>query len=635
MEGFKELNFLLFLQHIRQASDSILDSMMLTVTALGEPVITFLLLSFVYWCVDKKAGQRMAFSVTFACWLNQWIKKVFKIERPWVRDSRIRPVEEALANAGGYSMPSGHTTRTVATWGALGFSVYKNKSGDLLEKKKENKLISLGCFILIFLVMFSRNYLGVHTFADVFVAFVIGLIFIVAIDQLLNWVDKADCGYRDIVVVVIGCVLLLLPMLRFGCLSNAGAGYGFLIGWIIERRFVRFNVDYGASYSRRLLRFIPGAFIVFICFTSGTTIFSHIFNPKHAGFYLQFAAAFFIICVYPALIKLWEDASIDKENRVKYKKTVLGIFIICCLVMSAIFVLKVRSHYAEFDGVDEVGVDYSDVQDIENGPEDICVTNDHPVLVIAHRGNSGSAPENTLSSFRSAIDAGADMIELDVQMTSDGVLVVFHDDDISRITGESGHISDYTYDELLTMDAGKWYMDANYDEIPEDVIDYTGEHIPTLAEVLELVDGTSVHIYIELKNISEFEELSEEQRDHFAIDVVDEVEAYGMIDSVLFASFRYEYLEQIENINKDYDPLYISVSGDANSLINDTPADYYGLALDNLQSDTIDILHSYEKPVYIWTVNNRTDMKFILLLGADGIVTNYSEMALDIINNGW
>ena len=87
-----DIQYLLFLQNIREMFGGVLDSFMLKATELGEQTITFLVLAFIYWCVDKHTGVLMAFNVSIACTWNQFIKWKCRIERPWVRDERIVPV---------------------------------------------------------------------------------------------------------------------------------------------------------------------------------------------------------------------------------------------------------------------------------------------------------------------------------------------------------------------------------------------------------------------------------------------------------------------------------------------------------------------------------------------------------------
>ena len=89
-----DIEYLLILQKLRELSGGVLDSLMMRTTALGEQIITFLALSFIYWCVDKRAGRLMAFNVSVACTWNQYTKWKCRVERPWVRDARIEPFRE-------------------------------------------------------------------------------------------------------------------------------------------------------------------------------------------------------------------------------------------------------------------------------------------------------------------------------------------------------------------------------------------------------------------------------------------------------------------------------------------------------------------------------------------------------------
>src|SRR5215208_4237927 len=110
-------------------------------------------------------------------------------------------------------------------------------------------------------------------------------------------------------------------------------------------------------------------------------------------------------------------------------------------------------------------------------------------FIIAHRGGSLEAPENTLASFKHAVDVGAKFVELDVQMSSDGVLVIIHDETLDRTTTGSGPVANLTFDELQTFDAGVKKGEQ-----------YTGEKIPTLREVLDLCIAAGVGVVIELKS---------------------------------------------------------------------------------------------------------------------------------------
>ncbi len=111
-------------------------------------------------------------------------------------------------------------------------------------------------------------------------------------------------------------------------------------------------------------------------------------------------------------------------------------------------------------------------------------------LVIAHRGASGYAPENTLASIRKGLDMGADMVEIDIHLSKDGEVVVIHDATLERTTDGTGKVQSKTLEELKKLNAGSWFGK-----------EFSQEKIPTLKEVIDLMDGKAL-LLIELKNDS-------------------------------------------------------------------------------------------------------------------------------------
>ena len=145
-----------------------------------------------------------------------------------------------------------------------------------------------------------------------------------------------------------------------------------------------------------------------------------------------------------------------------------------------------------------------------------------PVLVVAHRGFSGAAPENTLAAFRKAIEAGSDMIELDIQLSKDGKIVVIHDETLERTTDGQGRVADRTFPEIRKLDAGSWFGSQ-----------FSGEKIPTLQEVLELAKG-KVLVNIEIKNPAHGQYPITELADQG----LEAVKKAGMLNRVIFSSFN-------------------------------------------------------------------------------------------------
>ena len=155
----------------------VLDQIFLFITDIG--IAPFLLPFFclIYWNLNKKAGEFLAFSFFLTMLTNQLLKITFCIDRPWVRNPDMNPVDAAIPAATGYSFPSGHTSNTTAIFGGIGLWF-------------KNRLLRILCFVIIALVAFSRLYLGVHTPEDVLVAMIIGFSAIFVSKKLLECMNE-------------------------------------------------------------------------------------------------------------------------------------------------------------------------------------------------------------------------------------------------------------------------------------------------------------------------------------------------------------------------------------------------------------------------------------------------------------
>ena len=521
----------------------------------------------------------MALNVSIASTLNQFVKNILRIERPWVRDARIVPVPEAISGAGGYSFPSGHTTRATAVWGSLGEAL----------RKKKLKAVSAACWLVVLGVGFSRNYLGVHTAKDVLAALLAGIIMILLLDRVMIWADKSK--NNDIAVAVIGCLICFLPMLKVGCLANAGAGIGFLIGWVLERHFVQFETE--TEWSHRCVRFaVGGTGIVFIL-TVLQGLLNQVMEGKYAGFFTSFSVALFIMVVYPFFF--------CKKERYKAGVGILSV----ALVGMVIFAFGWQQHLRQIVDTEIAAAE------VDEPAENAAVSVNIP-FIIAHRGYSSVFPENTLAAFAGALDIGVDYIELDVQLSRDGQVIVMHDDSLKRTTGVDGSPTEFTVEELAGLDAGSWF-DASF----------AGEKIPTLEEALNLIRDTECGVYLELKDIGETE--------GFVESVLEVAEKCGMTQRCLFASFQYDYLARLKELDGNLATLYNTSSGKT-SLPEEFPADYYGLNLDTIRQETVKAIHEAGKQAFVWTVNTPSQMTNVQAMGIDGIVTNDPGVAKVILH---
>ena len=225
--------------------------------------------------------------------------------------------------------------------------------------------------------------------------------------------------------------------------------------------------------------------------------------------------------------------------------------------------------------------------------------------VWAHRGASGYAPENTLEAFKKAEKMKADGVELDVQLTKDGELVVIHDETVDRVSGEKGFVKDYTLKELKRLNVSK-HM-PSYDK---------KTRIPTLDEVFDLLKNTEMTINIELKNgIVQYKNL--EKR------VLALVEEYDMLDRIWCSSFNHESIVRMKKLCPDmrcgllFSDIIVNPAEYASELHVDAlhPATYH------MQDENyIDKAHGRGLRAHVWTVNEKHEMKALVKAEADAII---------------
>ena len=236
--------------------------------------------------------------------------------------------------------------------------------------------------------------------------------------------------------------------------------------------------------------------------------------------------------------------------------------------------------------------------------------------VIAHRGASGYAPENTMEAFLLAIEQGADGIELDVQLSRDGIPVVIHDETIDRVTDRTGYVKDYTLQELKELAVLK-------DRFPQ----YSQSKIPTLKEVLEAVKPSGIQVNIELKTgIYWYPDIEKK--------VAGIVEETGMKEKIIYSSFNHYSVQRIKEIVPDAETayLYSDVILNVEDYARKTKVDGLHPAVYHVKM--ADFLKKYIKSglnVRVWTVNEEADMKALTEAGVTAVITNYPDVAARII----
>lgn len=229
------------------------------------------------------------------------------------------------------------------------------------------------------------------------------------------------------------------------------------------------------------------------------------------------------------------------------------------------------------------------------------------VLISAHRGDTDSAPENSMPSITSAIEKGIQSVEIDIQMTKDGVAVLNHDYSLKRVSGVSKRVSELTYVELSEIVIGR---DANGDAV----------HIPTLSEALAEAQGR-IKLLLDLKPYGPSDELVR--------NVVGLVQYFGMEEDVYIQSFDSQTLKQIRAIAPEIkigQILYFAL-GDLSAL----DVDFYTIEKVMLTEQLVERVHAAGREIWVWTVNSPSNIKEVLKFQIDGIITDYPVRAQSMV----
>jgi glycerophosphoryl diester phosphodiesterase len=236
--------------------------------------------------------------------------------------------------------------------------------------------------------------------------------------------------------------------------------------------------------------------------------------------------------------------------------------------------------------------------------------------VIAHRGFSGAAPENTLAAVRAAVKVGADMVEIDVTLTSDGKIVVIHDETVDRTTNGSGKVSDFSLAELQQLDAGAWFAPR-----------FAGERIPTLDAVLDEVEGR-ILLNVEIK--------SEAVVRGIVTKVASAIQRQGMIDQVVVSSFSPKALREVHSEAPKIRTAVLyntkfHKGQDAVEIVTDLGASVFNIKRQRLTKKMQRRCQNLEIPIGIYTVNDPRRMRRLVKKGINAIFTDHPDRLLEIL----
>ena len=309
-----DIEILLALQDFRNGPGAFLAGFLSKMTWLGELNTAIVILALIYWCVSKDFGTYLLMGWSGNRLVNGMLKVTVCAYRPWIRDARVLPYGDSITTATGYSFPSGHTMNAATIFG-----------GGAVRKDIPRALRAvLG--LLVLLVAFSRNYLGVHTPQDVLVGIVAGILVMYLTVKLMQWIKVHP--EKDILVVCIGVGLAVLVAIYAAVkpyptdtdaagrvivegakmandtFKGVGWSVGFLTGWILERRFVQFSTD--IPMMKRITRLTYGLLTYYVVSLIFVPLVKAWISGAPGTFVSCYLQMLYVAFIFPWLLKRFE-----------------------------------------------------------------------------------------------------------------------------------------------------------------------------------------------------------------------------------------------------------------------------------------------------------------------------------------
>lgn len=301
------MDYLYALQCIREAAPQFINYIFLFISEFFF-MSGIVVASYIYWCVDKHAGCTIIMGYGATAFVNQTIKNIACVYRPWILDNRLHVDPVAAGSATGYSFPSGHTSSATSVFG--GISIWQRKK----------KWVVVLMTICIFLVAFSRNWLGAHTMKDVVVAILIAAVVLSICSLIKYWLavhpekDTIVCfgGIALAIVVLVIMTLKPYPMdydtsgnllvdpakMIPDCYTACGVLIGALLGMWLERHFLKFEISQIKTIN--IVTFIIGGLLVGLIYLSFSKIFAFL-GQNWCHFIKYFTIFIVILYLYPLL----------------------------------------------------------------------------------------------------------------------------------------------------------------------------------------------------------------------------------------------------------------------------------------------------------------------------------------------
>lgn len=232
---------------------------------------------------------------------------------------------------------------------------------------------------------------------------------------------------------------------------------------------------------------------------------------------------------------------------------------------------------------------------------------------VAHRGATAYSPENTIAAFDLAVDMKADYIEIDVQRSKDGELVLIHDTTVDRTTDGTGKVGDLTLEQLRSLDAGSWKGEQ-----------FAGEPIPTFEEILDLYRG-KIGILIELKAPELYPGIEEQ----VAAALIERNLDKPQNEKIIIQSFNFESIKKMDQLLPQV-PIGVLTSNRADTTLEalqefSTYADWFNPSYGIVTEELVNQVHSLGMQIGSWTVRSQEAADFLFEMGVDAIISDYPD----------
>ncbi len=315
------MQVLYFFESIR---NPVLDFFMSLVTRLGEETFFIALAILIFWCVDKKQGYFLIVIGFLGTIINQFLKVLFRVPRPWIKDPNFTIVESAREAATGYSFPSGHTQSAVGSFGAVARTTKKN-------------YIRIICLVIVLLVPISRMYLGVHTLADVGVSFLIASALVLGLYPLIKLSDKKPLimpillGASSLIALGVYIFIKVYPFPVDADMENIahgaesviklfGATLGVLVSYFIEKKYINFETK--GHIATQIIKTVLGLLILVGIKSFIKTPLNLVFGVDIGNAIRYFIIILFAVLVWPLTFKWIDKFVLNVKEKLSKKKEI-------------------------------------------------------------------------------------------------------------------------------------------------------------------------------------------------------------------------------------------------------------------------------------------------------------------------